>query len=77
MKYEELKNVFYGGLVSFSCQVSFVIGGPEGLPELPSDLQRISLSPLSLPHRLARVVLLEQVFRAREIWAGGKYHTDG
>jgi 23S rRNA (pseudouridine1915-N3)-methyltransferase len=50
----------------------FVIGGPKGL-ELQADM-RLSLGPMTLPHQLARVVLLEQVFRAHKILAGEPYH---
>jgi 23S rRNA (pseudouridine1915-N3)-methyltransferase len=50
----------------------FVIGGPYGL-EL-DDVHRISLGPLTLPHQLARVVLLEQLFRGHKILAGEPYH---
>ena len=50
----------------------FVIGGPRGL-ELEVDL-RLSLGPMTLPHQLARVVLLEQLFRSTKILAGEKYH---
>eukprot|EP00435_Cladocopium_sp_Y103_P000717 s4413_g1.t1 len=51
-----------------SGHVAFIIGGAEGLPRLPA-LQRISLSQMTWPHRLARLLLLEQIFRSREIWA--------
>src|SRR5918996_5137540 len=43
----------------------FVIGGPKGL-ELEADM-RLSLGPVTLPHQLARVVLLEQLYRAHKI----------
>ncbi len=52
--------------------VCFVIGGPTGL-ELEADM-RLSLGPLTLPHQLARVVLLEQLYRAHKILAGEPYH---
>ncbi len=51
----------------------FVIGGPRGLDLSGVDL-RLSLSPMTLPHQLARVVLLEQLFRAHKILAGEPYH---
>jgi 23S rRNA (pseudouridine1915-N3)-methyltransferase len=51
----------------------FVVGGPFGL-ELETVEHRISLGPLTLPHQLARVVLLEQLYRAHKILAGEPYH---
>jgi 23S rRNA (pseudouridine1915-N3)-methyltransferase len=51
----------------------FVVGGPFGL-ELEAVEHRISLGPLTLPHQLARVVLLEQLYRAHKILAGEPYH---
>jgi len=52
--------------------VCFVIGGPKGL-DLQADM-RLSLGPMTLPHQLARVVLLEQIFRAHKILAREPYH---
>jgi 23S rRNA (pseudouridine1915-N3)-methyltransferase len=52
--------------------VCFVIGGPKGL-ELQADM-RLSLGPMTLPHQLARVVLLEQLYRAHKILAREPYH---
>lgn len=51
----------------------FVIGGPFGI-ELSRCDQKLSLGPMTLPHLLARVVLLEQLFRAHKIIAGEPYH---
>jgi 23S rRNA (pseudouridine1915-N3)-methyltransferase len=53
--------------------VCFVIGGPFGL-ELEDVDYRLSLGRITLPHQLARVVLLEQVYRAHKILAGEPYH---
>ena len=53
--------------------VCFVIGGPRGL-ELDDVDHRFSLGALTLPHQLARVVLLEQLYRAHKILAGEPYH---
>jgi 23S rRNA (pseudouridine1915-N3)-methyltransferase len=53
--------------------VCFVVGGPYGL-ELERADHRLSLGPLTLPHQLARVVLLEQLFRGHKILAGERYH---
>ena len=51
----------------------FVIGGPRGL-DLDACDAKLSLGRMTLPHQLARVVLLEQVYRANKILAGEPYH---
>jgi len=52
-----------------------VIGGALGFPdELYKEYPQISLSPLTLPHELARVVLLEQLYRAASILNKKDYH---
>jgi len=55
--------------------VAFVIGGAEGIPKgvLDGAHARLSLSSLTLPHRLARVVLFEQIYRAFTILRGEPY----
>ena len=53
--------------------VCFVIGGPKGI-ELDQVDHRFSLGQLTLPHQLARVVLLEQLYRGHKILAGEPYH---
>jgi 23S rRNA (pseudouridine1915-N3)-methyltransferase len=59
--------------------LTFVIGGPEGLPEglLAHCDRRLALGPMTLPHELARVVLLEQVYRGLSLLAGSPYHRGG
>jgi 23S rRNA (pseudouridine1915-N3)-methyltransferase len=54
----------------------FLIGGPRGLPPEALALaeERVSLGPQTMAHQLARVVLLEQLFRATKILAGEPYH---
>lgn len=54
--------------------LAFVVGGPFGAPSLPRVDHRLSLGPMTLPHQLARVVLLEQLYRAHKILAGEPYH---
>jgi len=62
--------------LSGKSHIAFVVGGPLGLS--PEVLKRadalVSFGPITLPHALARVVLLEQLYRAAKIDRGEKYH---
>ena len=53
--------------------LAFLIGGPYGL-ELDDVDHRFSLGEMTLPHQLARVILLEQLYRGHKILAGEPYH---
>ena len=56
--------------------VAFIIGGPDGLDGAIKGEARLQLrlSSMTLPHALARVVLVEQLYRAWSILAGHPYH---
>lgn len=51
----------------------FVIGGADGL-DLDRADERLSYGPITLPHQLARVIVLEQLYRAHRILRGEPYH---
>ena len=57
-------------------QVVFVIGGSNGLSDavIHRANHTLSFSPMTFPHQLARVMLLEQVYRAYKIITGERYH---
>jgi 23S rRNA (pseudouridine1915-N3)-methyltransferase len=62
--------------VSGHSHIAFVLGGPLGLSQklLDKAQERLSLGNITLPHALARIVLLEQLYRAVKIERGEKYH---
>ncbi len=57
-------------------ETTFVIGGPDGLEESvkKAAVLLIRLSSLTLPHALAQVVLMEQIYRAATLLTGHPYH---
>lgn len=72
---EMAKKLMDFGLAGKS-QLTFLIGGSVGLhPSLKAQADlRLSMSPMTFPHHLARVMLLEQVYRAFKINEGSDYH---
>lgn len=59
-----------------SQRLAFVIGGADGLTAELKALAhwKLSLSPMTFPHELARLLLIEQLFRAQAILQGSPYH---
>ena len=56
-------------------RLTFLIGGAEGIPEiLKQNRELISFSPLTFTHQMARLILIEQVYRSIEIQKGSNYH---
>lgn len=72
----ELTSAQLAERVGRTAQITLCIGGDEGLADEVRKQARFvwSLSKLTLPHRLARVLVVEQMYRAFEILRGGPYH---
>ena len=73
---EELSRRLTDFGVQGKTQITFLIGGSVGLDE---ELKRqadwrLSMSPMTFPHHMARIMLLEQIYRAYQIASGAKYH---
>jgi 23S rRNA (pseudouridine1915-N3)-methyltransferase len=73
---EELARHLESRMLHGAQTIAFVVGGALGLPRdvVKRASRRLSLSNLTLPHRLARVVLCEQIYRAMTIIRGEPYH---
>lgn len=73
---EKLADQLADWMGSGTSQICVLIGGSCGLDSnlKQSAQMRLSMSPMTFPHHLARVMVLEQLYRALNLAAGGKYH---
>ncbi len=74
----EVSSREFASFISKHPMITFVVGGANGLDERVKEKGDfiLSLSKMTLQHDIARVVLLEQIFRAQEILRGSPYHRD-
>ncbi len=76
MSSEALAHCFSRFALEGKSQMTFLVGGSVGLHQslkAQADL-RLSMSPMTFPHHLARVMLLEQIYRGYQILEGSRYH---
>jgi 23S rRNA (pseudouridine1915-N3)-methyltransferase len=73
----EFSKLVYKSLEDGGSHLCFVVGGFDGLPdEIRNQYQLISLSKMTWTHQMARLLLIEQIYRASEIHKGSNYHKD-
>lgn len=72
----DLAKIFDDTAINGISEIDFIIGGSWGLSDEVKGMAdiKLSMSKMTFPHQLARVMLCEQVYRGFQISSGGKYH---
>lgn len=73
---QELSSTSFSNWLFSTSRRSLVIGGAEGLPAPLKIFPLISLSKLTFTHQMTRLIVLEQMYRASEIFKGTPYHRE-
>ena len=73
---EWLAELFARKATEGTSHFTFVIGGSDGISKAVTDIAdvRLSLSPMTFPHQMTRLILTEQIYRAFKINSGETYH---
>ena len=73
---EDLAKKIESVTVAGDSEITFIIGGAFGMDERVKKMadMRLSISKMTFTHRMMRVILIEQIYRAENILSGGNYH---
>lgn len=75
MNSEQFASFLRKKLETGGARLTFIIGGAEGLPDqIRENHPLLSLSLMTFTHQISRLILVEQIYRATEIWKGSQYH---
>ncbi|MGV3278761.1 23S rRNA (pseudouridine(1915)-N(3))-methyltransferase RlmH [Rickettsiales bacterium LUAb2] len=74
----EFSQLLFSATVTSHTEINFVIGGSEGIDKsyLATSNLCLSLGKITLPHQLARLILVEQIYRAESIYFNHPYHRE-
>lgn len=71
---EDFAETIKQSLIKGGSQLTLLIGGAEGIPEVFKSCPLISLSKMIFTHQMTRLIVTEQIYRATQIWSNSPYH---